>query len=317
MRTRIFRAVVIDDDETVLSRVRGRVGTEARIFEGTAWQVELITVRVGLERGYNGRYGFTTQTFTDLTDALAAPPDVLLLDYGFMNRERTEYWRDRHGQGSVITRNDLHGDFLTPVDLADAIQSAISQGGINHVAAARLKRHFLAFAGPLVLYTMASRPFVVALGEVEDRRCHVARSFKGASSVEAVDSNYEFYNREQFHSTKHDSDFYAHLISGHLDRVIQIKLLEAMLAEASNLKYVRVKRSVGSVGAVVALGAGIAAVADFLGSQITWLMRSGSYTEAALVCGFALLLVFAVGIALPFVFGKIMTGLLGKDEAGG
>jgi hypothetical protein len=66
---------------------------------------------------------------------------------------------------------------------------------------------------------------------------------------------------------------------------------------------------------VVALGAGTAAVGDLIGSQITVLLKSGDYGPAALVAGFAVALVFFVGIVLPFGFGKIMTGLLGTGEA--
>jgi hypothetical protein len=311
---RQYRVLVIDDDAAVLSRLRGRISRSKRDFEHETWQIDIATVHIELQQGPDGRYGISYPTLLRLAESVLVRPDLILTDYGFMDRDRMSYWRDQHARGHMVTLSDFAGEFLTPVELIAAARDIAAAENMDSKLREALRRNLLDYDGRVVIYSMTSRAFIGALGEIETRRANVDAALPIAT-VEAVNPNYELYNRDEFVDAKHDPAFYAHLIGGLIDKVIQINLLEAMLNQARNLKYLRVRKSVTSVAIVVALGAGTAAVGDLIGSQITVLLKSGDYGPAALVAGFAVALVFFVGIVLPFGFGKIMTGLLGTGEA--
>ena len=311
---RQFRVVVIDDDAEVLRRVSGRLSTIKREFEGDTWRVDLSTVHVTVCPDESGRYIFADATVPALGAAFSVRPDLVLMDYGYIDPGVLEYWLERDKNGHEITAGDLAGQFLTTVELALEVRAAIDASQLDSAVLAHLQRHFLNFTGPLVLYTMTSRAFLRALGEVEARRVRVDSAFPHAK-VTAIDTRYELYNGDEFIGQKHDSGYYAHLVGGLVNREIQVAMLETMLEKARGLKYLRYRRSVFAAGAIVAVGGGIAAVGEFLGSRVGEFMRHGDYPNAAIAVGLALVLVLVMGTLLPLAFGRFMSGLVDKEDS--
>lgn len=310
---RRFRVVVIDDDAEVLRRVPGRLSRTERKFGSTIWQIDLATVRVELEKDNRNSYVFTKGTLDRLGQAVSLKPDALFFDYVYIEREVLAYWLNSESERHAITPNDLAGQFLTPVELASAVEQLIQEGGTDSALRQALRRNFLGFKGPIFLYTMTLKPFLPVFGQPEFRASRIDTAFKRKSAVKIIDTNYELYNRE-YAEQKHDPSFYAHLVGGLIDKNIQIALLETMLERAKNLRYLRYPRSMVAVGAIVAIGGGIAAVAEFLGSNVGDLLRTGDYQQAIIAAGFAILVAFLVGALLPFAFGRFMSGLLGRSE---
>jgi hypothetical protein len=309
---RQYRVLVIDDDIEVLRRLPGRIIPSKRTFEGKIWNVDLSSVHVEIERNGEGVYEFKNSTIMDLGQKLSVRPDLILADYGYVDRTVLNYWAERASGGYSVTADDLTGQLLTPVDLVSSVEDFIANGNVDSALINSLRGNLLEFDGRFIIYTMTSKAFIAALGEVESRRSRVVPAFPRAE-IGAIDTNLELYNREEFASRKHEPDFYAHLVTGLINQAIQTTMLEAMLQEARNLRYLRFGRSVAAVGAIVAIGSGFAAVAEFIGNRIAQLLQSGEYGSAALVGAFAIVVVFIVGMLLPLAFGRVMSGLLGRN----
>lgn len=310
---RRFRVVVIDDDVEVLRRIHGRLSKSERTFEGRTWQIDLETVPIQLEEDGRGGYAFTAQTIERLGRAVSLKPDVLFFDYVYIERHVLAHWLRWHGEGHALGPDDLDRQFLTPVELAHVVEQTIKQDNTDTSLKVSLRKNFLDFEGPVFLYTMTLQPFLPVLGQPEFRASRLDTAFRRKAGVKIIDTNYELYNRE-FADQKHEPNFYAHLVGGLIDKHIQISLLEAMLEQAKSLKYLRYPRSVVAVGAIIAIGGGVAAMAEFLGSNFGDLLRSGNYQQAVIVAGFGLLVAFLVGALLPFAFGRFMSGLLAERE---
>jgi hypothetical protein len=270
---------------------------------------------VQIEEDGDGRYGFTSSTIDELGRKFSLRPDIVLMDYGYVKKKVLDYWLDRHRKGYVVTASDLQGQILTPAELASAIKALIAEGDADSAIKQNLQRNLLDFSGTLILYTMTSSALIAALGEVESRRSRVDSAFPHAQ-VQAIDTKYELYNGDEFAAQKHEPGFYAHLVGVLIDRSVQIGMLETMLEHARGLKYLRYRRSMVAVGAIVAVGGGVAAVAEFLGSRVGDFMLAGDYWNAIIASGFALIVAFVMGALLPFAFGTFMSGLVGHNNDG-
>lgn len=310
---RHYRIVVIDDDPEVIQRVEGRISNWSREFEREVWQIELSLVQVTIEPTDADTYRISDTTIRELAQAFSQTPDLVFADYGFIRPTVLEEWREKSKTGHTITPNDLKGKFLTLVDLANSTREATGRKALSASLRSALLHNFLGFSGKVFLYSLTTTAFLPVLGELEFRRSRVQAAFPRAS-VTSVDTKYEFYNGEEFAQQKHEARFYAHLVSGLIGWSAQVAMLETMLARARKLKYLQIRRSIVSVGGIVAFGGGIAAVGGFLGERITDLLQRGDYPNAALVGGAGLVLVFTLGLALPFLFGTFMSGLLTSDE---
>lgn len=316
--TNYFRVLVVDDDEDVVKRLRDRVSIEQRSFEGRTWQIDLRIVRILVEKVDDETSQISKKTLKELASACAQAPHVIFADFGYAQKEVIERLRQRSKQGEEITESDLAGKVLTTSDLADAIQSFVYDESVDSYLRNNLKRNLLEHRANLYLYTYTSKDFIKALNPVAARAKRTKAAFPNFTVI-GVDTKYEFYNGDEFdwpNPSKHDGKFYAHLVSGLINNLIQRELLEHILSDAKRLKYVRVQRSILSVALIVALGGAIGASSEWLGSRIVGLAGAGFYVPALIIAGLTVLLILIIGLVIPFVFEKAMSGLIAQAENG-
>lgn len=307
-----FRVLVIDDDEEVIKRLPERVTIEQRTFEGRTYQVDLRALHVRVDRVNEETSHFSDATLQELSAACAQPPDVIFADYGYILNEVIEKLRQLAQDGKKFTEKDLSGKALTPTDLSNAASLFARDEKIDFYKRENMLRNFLESKAKFYLYSYTSKDFITTLGEVSARAKRTKSAFPFCTVI-PVDTKYEFYNGSEFdwpNPTKHDGRFYAHLVTGLINELIQREFLEFMLQDATRLKYVRVQRSVISVACIVALGGGIGAAAEWLGSRVVGLASSGLYIPAFTIAGLAVILVLLLGLSIPFAFEHVMSGLL-------
>lgn len=313
-----FRILVIDDDEEVIKRLGDRVSIEKRKFEGRTYQIDLRTVCIRVEKVDEETSRISDATLQDLAAACSQPPHVIFADYGYILKDTVEKLRTIAQQGRVFTEQDLAGKALTPTDLAQAARAFASDETVDAYKRHNIKTNFLESTAKLYLYSYTSKDFIKALGEVSARANRTKAAFPNCTVV-AKDTRYEFYNGSEFDwpnpNSKHDGKFYAHLVGGLINELIQLEFLERILSDAPRLKFVRVERSVLSVGFIVALGGAIGATAEWLGGRVVGLASSGLYTSAVTIVALAVLFILLIGLTIPFAFERAMSGLLKRSES--
>lgn len=312
-----FRVLVIDDDEEVIKRLPGRVSIEQREFEGRTYQIDLRLVRVQVEKVNDETLQISNSTLEELSAACAQPPHIIFAEYGYVQRETIEKLRQISHQGKEITEQDLIGALLSTSDLVRAAQVFASDKSIDSYKRHNLRKNFLESRVKFYLYTYASKEFIKAAGEIPNRKKRTQAAFLNCTVI-PIDTRDEFYNGSEFdwpNPTKHDRKFHAHLVSGLINNLIQREFLEHILSDTKRLKYVRVQRSVLSVALIVALGGAIGAGSEWLGDRIADLASTGLYVPALLIVGLSVLFILIMGLIVPFVFEKIMSGLLSKSES--
>jgi len=312
-----FRVLVIDDEEEVIKRLPGRVSVEQRKFEGRTYQIDLRLVRVQVERVNDETLRISNSTLEELSAACAQPPHIIIADYAYVQRETIEKLLQISQQGKEITEQDLIGALLSTSDLARAAQVFASDKSVDSYKRHNLRKNFLESRVKFYLYSYTSKQFIKAAGELADRARRTKAAFLNCNVI-PIDTRYEFYNGSEFdwpNPTKHDIKFYSHLASGLVNDLVQREFLEYILSDTKRLKYVRIQRSVLSVGLIVALGGAIGAGSEWLGNRIVGLASTGLYIPALLIAGLSVLFILIMGLIVPFAFERIMSGLLSKSES--
>jgi hypothetical protein len=309
-----YLVLIIDDDQEVLRRLDGRIQRISEIFEGKTYSIDFKHVHVEVEK-INNHYQISKETIERLADICShQSPHLILADYGFAQKDVVKSFRGISNQGKEITEDDLKGKVLTTVDLADAVKKYIDDKNTDPIKRQSLKSNLLNQCIKLYLYSYTSKEFYKALGPMEERVKRTNNAF-GKFKVIPIDTKYEFYNKEEFDSppnTKHESKFYAHLISGLLNNIIQLEFTKYILNDTKRLKYVRVKRGVLSVGAIVAIGSAIGASSEWLGSRILNLFSSGFHSQAYILITLTIVAILVMGVLVPIGFERVITGLLKK-----
>lgn len=314
-----FRILVIDDDEEVIKRLGDRISVERRVFEGRTYQVDLRTVHVKIDKANDGSSRISNSTLQELSAACAQPPHVIFADYGYILKDTVQELRQLAEQGKEFREEDLVGKALTPSDLAQAARNFVVDEKIEPYKRQNLNANFLEAKAKFYLYSYTSKHFIKALGEVATRANRTKAAFPNCTVV-PKDTRYEFYNGSEFDwpnpQSKHDGKFYAHLVGGLINGLIHLEFLECILAEAPRLKFLRIQRSVLAVGFIVALGGAIGATAEWLGGRVVGLAAGGLYIPAGTIVALTVLFILIIGMTVPFVFERAMSGLLKSTETG-
>lgn len=307
-----FRVLVIDDKVDVLKRLPQRVSLEPRSFEGRTWQIDLRPVAVKLDKLQDGSYQISRGTLEDLSSACAQPPDIILSSYGFVEKDVSRWLADASKDGREITQEDLAGKLLTIPDLARAIRAFVQDLTVDSYKRRNLGKNFLEIKRKVYLYTYTSGILIRHLGEVSARANLTRKAFPNFE-VDPVNTKDEFYGGTEFdwpNASKYDVQFHSYLVSGLIEHIVQRELLERILLDAKRLKYVRVRRSVLSVGSIVAIGGAIGAGAEWLGSRIVGLATAGNVGLALVIVASVAVIVLLFGVFFPVVFERLMSGLL-------
>ena len=315
--TYYFRVLVIDDDEEVIKRVADRVSMETRVFEGRTYKIDLRLVCVLVERVNEETSCISEKTIQELATACAQPMHVIFADHGYILKEVVEKLRLLAQQGKEFTERDLIGKALTPADVAKAARAFANNPSVDFYKRKNIMKNLLESRAKLYLYSYTSKDFIKALGEVATRANRTKAAFPNCSVI-AKDTRYEFYNGQEFDwpnpKSKHEPKFYAHLVTGLLNELIQQEFLNHILGDTTRLKYVRIERSVISVGLIVALGGAIGASAEWLGARVMGLATTGLYVAAFTMAGLAIFFILSIGLVVPFVFEHTMSRLLRKND---
>ena len=197
-----FRVVVIDDNEDVCNRVSKRlVGPTS---EGQP-EVSVSIVHVRLEEKDSETWTFSKETFESLLNAASSPPDLVLVDYGFVDPNVSAQLREagKHGE---LAPTDLDGKMLTVPELAEW---TYEQG--SEEQRTRLQKNLFRSAQPVYLYTYTPRGVQQAVGTPDERTRRVKGAFPG-SRVETIDTKAELYNGDEFDwpsESKYDRIFWV------------------------------------------------------------------------------------------------------------
>jgi hypothetical protein len=264
----------------------------------------------------------SSTTLERLASACDKPPDVIFADYGYASDAAIDALYRKYQQGHEITESDLKGKVLTAADLIRTVRTLVEgsrrRGQLVDARQKKQLRNFLANDAKLYVYSYTSQEFIAIFGSVEARVNRVnAELQKPKDKIEGRDTRHEFFNNDEFDgagTSKYDPGFYAHLVGGLINNLIQREFFEHMLRDAKRLKYIRTGRTVSSVAVVVLLAGAVGASSEYLGSIIARMVESGTVVPAIIMAWLTVVFIFAVGLAVPFLFEWATLRLFAKHR---
>ncbi|HJP95738.1 MAG TPA: hypothetical protein VJ843_00005 [Candidatus Saccharimonadales bacterium] len=171
---RIFRVLVLDDDQNVCLRVKKRIeGLKIQGQLDPAWPVEVHDVVLTLQEGEKGDWTFHPDLAVRLAANCARKPDLIFIDYGYVNSQVMAALRNLAASKEIVA-DELQGKLLTPPDLAKWIRSSSSMP--EHTRRLLIK-NLIESGTTVYLYSYTSREFLLALGGMNERLKKTAKAF--------------------------------------------------------------------------------------------------------------------------------------------
>lgn len=310
----IFRVLVIDDNEDVINQLTNRV-TPQHVIADAVWHVDKVLIPARLDVDDAGVAHLSLETVSRILAECAKPFNLLLLDYGFASPGLQ--W------ASLPKDVAMSAKFLektkTAADLVEEVEKHLQRSQSESLV---LKSNFVSnfknYDGKIYLYTYTPSTITSNYPNPEARKNKTQNAFKHGKVV-LVDTQHELFDNFRYES-KYSSDFYAYLITGYLDNVINRELLKhVMVVQRNNLRYVRMIKSGAGVFIIAMVAGGVGSASAWVGEAVLNLFKANNPGAAwtLLTLGFVVLVLF--GMALPWVLEKFLSNMLTRlvaEDAG-
>jgi hypothetical protein len=287
-----FRVLVIDDAIEIVNslRIERALEQKRREYEGQTWAVEVFKIHVQIDRSEAGIAQISLATFLALAEACTEPIRLMFLDYGYVHHDvRTEMTKlneERRKSGLYVGPDDVRGKVLTTPDLVASAKRFVAETANDPVKIRNLERNFLHTKAKIYVYSYTSEMFMNAVPPME-ARINETKDVFPLCEVLPIDTRVRFYNEVEFDypadmkKRKHDKEFYAHLVAEFINQYIQRELLELLLFQKQNLRFVRVMRTTRSVAIVAALGGALGFLTEWAGSCLAEQLYGGHLAISA------------------------------------
>lgn len=311
-----YTVVVIDDKEIVCRRIAQKIPGSRRLDLGdvdisiVVKSVHVLVRRNGVaEQPYLDSWTFKKEMIDQLRSAADASPDLLIVDYIYVDDELASYLKKKAIK-TQVQKAEIDARALNPHDLRQWVENSpeIDRGDKNIIL-----RKLFDFSGSLYLHTYTPQGLGVVTGTLGERERCTSLAFPHAN-ITAVDTRSELFNNEEFdwpsERSRYDRDYYAYQLATYFDQVVQ---KEAFRHAFIKSRFVRFQRSLYAVSLICAGGAAVGFAGGWTGSLILEFVRGGHFFTAIVVCLLCLGAMLVAGFVLTMWFETLMRKLV-RDE---
>lgn len=320
----IFRVLILDDNEEFLKRLLGRMTIADRTYEGQQWRIQIVPVKVEIENGSDGTARIAETTISALADACASPPHIICVDYGYGRSEYEEKAKAVFRERQTFTHEEKRWFSSFPA-LVEVVRDYVASPSLDKTKRKTLDRNFLHTRAKILLYSFASPVAVAASGTLNERLNLTQSAFPHTIVATTIDSRYEFFNgdewdppprlgQEKLAQSKYESAFYAHLMGGWLNQVIQREFVEHILEDAKHLKFFRLPKTRKAMALIVLLGASVGAVGELLGSLTTNSAMHGEFLVPVIIVVLGIVFILVGSWAVHIFVARVLADLFEHEE---
>lgn len=311
-----FYVIIIDDKLESCNRIERKItggqtlGQLDPIIPVFAKSIHIKLEEIGsAEKPEESNWTFSRETIPLLIDAAAQKPDMIIIDYIYVDVNVSATLQERAKQG-LINEEMMSQRALSPVDLRRWVEetSELSGNDKNLI----LKNIFCCDC-TVYLHTYTPPGIASVVGSVADRIKKIHQVFPNAS-VCSIDTKSEFFNGDEFDwpnkNSRRDAQYYPYQLGVYFDQVVHKEILRKHLKSD---RFLRVKRTSLSVAVISAIGSSIGFASGWVGALFSELLNKQQYIVAS-VMGIGLTsIIILVGAACPFLFESWMSKLMEKE----
>ena len=317
---RCFRVLFIDDSRRVIENLQGRIPDPKFVdFENERWTIDVVSVHVTLEKNSAGAWVFDIGTIHRIAQSLSKPVDLICVDYGYIDdrvkgelQEQEALGREAAEKGLVPAEISRRGKYQTFSSLIEHVRDLCISGPLSLSDSRVLQSNFLQFRGKICIYTFIREAWQQEIGRIRERVVTVRNQIPTAE-IFAIDTRDELFAGEKYEK-QHGAEFYAYLVTGWLNHVVQRELQSLLLHRASRLKFIRTKNSLKAAAVALSLGGAVGASGDWLGSMALGLFKTNQFALGFVVLGLSIAVVLVIGLAMPVLIEKVLANLFGRDD---
>lgn len=313
MKTEDFLVVVIDDKKIICDRIGAKLaGANRVVFGDKAISISVKTVHVRVKRENKSdkpetdTWTFSEEMLSELAEAASRKPDLLILDYIYIDDSLASYFKAR-AKETEVQNAEIQSRALTPLDLMEWVRFTPE---LDNSARQSIISNLFDFTGPLYLHTYTPQGLYAVTGTITDRARKTSIAFPKAS-INSIDTHAELFNNDEFdwpnQSSKYDKNYYPYQLAVFFDQVAHREIVRK---ELDRNRYLRVRRTTKAVSVISAIGAAVGFAAGWIGTVVLELIRGSRWVEGIVVgLSFMLVLVLA-GFFMPLAFERMMRELL-------
>jgi len=307
--TPTYSVVIIDDKEVCCRRIKQKIQGFRKIGDEHV-RILAKTVHVGVQPGDESdskAWTFTRATLKDLADAAEIPPDLMIVDYIYIDDEEAANLK-RQALETHVSRAEREARSLSPRDLRNWVENHPTT---NDQQRRKIIERIFDFKGPLYLHSYTPRGLEDAVGTVEERGNDTAMAFRNVPepSLHVLDTRSLLFADDEFdkcsEKTHYERDYYAYLLGVVFDHIVQ---KEAYKRSLHRSKYLRFKRSAPVMAEIAGIGAGVGLASSAAGSLVYELFRAGYVAGAIAV----LVLSVIVAVPLGWIVARLFEGLMAR-----
>jgi hypothetical protein len=307
--TQAYTVVIIDDKEVCCRRIAQKI-QGSRTIGDVEFTIIAEPVHVGVQskgEADPGGWTFTTETLAALSRAAGSGPDLLIVDYIYIDDEVAA---DLIRRGPDVTRAERELRSLTPRNLRDWVE--------NHAEMDARQRQMIVerifdFKGPLYLHSRTPRGLEHAIGTVKERGNDAEIAFPNVPKgfLEVKDTRDLLFADDEFDRsddvTFYDREYYAYQLGVLFDEIVQKEIYKRNLHRG---KFLRLRRSAPVLAVIGGIGAGVGFASSVAGAFAYELVREGHLFWALAVFGLIMIVAVPLGWAVAKVFEELMARLL-------
>jgi hypothetical protein len=308
-----FRILLIDDDYDMNTRLEKMLSGCRVSIDGVDVVPQIDRLDVDLEESDDSP-GFWKIKDSALKriQVLSIRPryDLVITDFGLVPPQvQKALWGEdlsRHP-----TREEIKSKILTIRDLKSQFENWCN----SECPELKFKNLFTA-ARQVLLISFASKLGFDAFGPVVPNRSRETQGAFPAAGIVALDSRLEFFGNDEFYDVyerPRGRDFYRFLLGTYSVRIVELEMLRHVI---SDLKKIRVRRSVFNIAVFAGAIAVIGGVTQYLSNAGLQLITQGSMIGWWLIAiGAVTLIVGAVSLSLTFEwFARTVVRWIGPEE---
>ena len=306
---RTFTVVIIDDKEICCRRIAQRIQGLRRIGDLDI-AVVAKPVHVGVQsKGGTDSSGwtFTPATLTGLSDAADSRPDLLVVDYIYIDDGVAAEMKGRALQ-TEVSRADRESSSLAPRDLRNWVENHADADGRQR---RRIMKRIFESKGPLYLHSYTPKGLELAVGTVQERGNDAGVVFPNvpSDSLNVIDTRDLLFADDEFDNppdrTHYEREYYAYLLGVLFNEIVQKEIYKRHLHRS---KFLRLKRSAPVLAVIGGIGAGVGFASSFAGVFAYELYRD----EHGLAALAMLLLMVIVAIPLGWLVARVFEELMAR-----
>jgi len=302
-----YRVLIVDDKEHHL-----KIAKEAIAFKYEQWSIEKNIAHIKVNENGDNQYSIDEKSIENIAKLSANPFDLLLLDFayyiegGYQNirNKLEEEYRDKS-----YTVSDSEKYIFNPKTLVEKGKIQLKENSDKRLYK-WFEKNFEGHKGPVYGYTYNEKETEHLIFNLNHSKDKLLETFSKSKHIEMKGTRQDIFNNMDFENiNEKNKEIYPFILAKYLEQLIKIEITKR---EVESAKYIKIKRTSKTIGALVLFGVIMGACSNFFGSLIVGFFKENEFLIALIFICFTIIIIIGVGTLVVHFLEKLLPKLINE-----